>query len=106
MECKALRESGEEIKKYNVAFFGASCDKESENKEFAKQLDLNFPLLSDTDKAVAKKYGILMRGIFSRRVTIYVDKEGKIAHIEKKVSVSEAGKQLIEQLGKLNFEKK
>ncbi|MFT5304142.1 MAG: peroxiredoxin, partial [Mariniblastus sp.] len=36
MECKSLRESGKELKKFNVAYFGASCDPQEKNKEFAK----------------------------------------------------------------------
>lgn len=105
MQCKSLRESGKEIEKFDVAFFGASVDPIEKNKQFAKKLDLNFPLLSDTDKSAAKAYGIL-RGKWANRVTFYVDKEGKIAYIEQKVDVRSAGKQLLKKLDELGFQRK
>jgi peroxiredoxin Q/BCP len=106
MQCKALRESGKELAGYNVAVFGASTDALEKNKKFAKKLELKYPLLSDTDKKVAKNYGILMRGKFASRVAIIVDKDGKIAHIEKKVDLRNHGKQLLKLLDKCKIEKK
>ena len=107
MECKSLRESGEELAKFDVAYFGASCDSTEKNKQFFDKLDLNYQLLSDTDRTVAKAYGILnQRGTGSGRTTIFVDKEGKIAHIQSKVSVTKHGKEVVEQLKKLNVDLK
>lgn len=106
MQCKALRESGRELADYNVALFGASTDPLEKNRKFAKKLELKYPLLSDTDKQVAKVYGILMGGRFAGRTAIIVDKEGKIAHIEKKVDIRNHGKQLLGLLEKCKIEKK
>jgi peroxiredoxin Q/BCP len=106
MQCKALRESGKELAGYNVALFGASTDAAAKNKKFAEKLGLKYPLLSDTNKKVAKDYGILMRGRFASRVAIIVDKDGKIAHIEKKVNIRNHGKQLVDLLEKCKVEKK
>ena len=78
-------------------------DSLDKNKQFAKKLDLNYPLLSDTDKKVAAAHGIL-RGKWASRTTIFVGKDGKIAHIEKKVDVRNHGKQVVEQLKKLKWE--
>ena len=88
-----------------MAHFGASCDPVERNREFAKKLSLDFPLLSDTDRKVAEQYGIL-RGQVSRRVTIVVDPEGKVAWIENEVNVSKAGEQLVHLLKKLAVPKK
>ncbi len=106
MQCKALRESGKELAGYNVALFGASTDAAAKNKKFAEKLGLKYPLLSDTNKKVAKDYGILMRGRFASRVAIIVDKDGKIAHIEKKVNIRNHGKQLVDLLEKCKVEKR
>jgi peroxiredoxin Q/BCP len=46
----------------------------------------DFPLLSDTSKETAAKYGVLMPQGFSNRWTFYIDKSGKIAHIDKDVA--------------------
>ena len=105
MECKSLRESAEELDKFDIAYFGASCDPLEKNKEFAEKLELKYPLLSDIDTSVAESYGIL-RGKRSRRTTIFVDKEGKIAHIESKVDIRNHGNQIVEQLKKLKFDQK
>ena len=106
----SLRESGKSLREFNVAHFGASCDPIEKNLEFAKKLDLDFPLLSDTDKKVAKAYGILIpeRG-FSKRVTFIIDEEGKIAHIfdgikkEDKVDVTTHGSDVAKKLKELKF---
>lgn len=104
MECKSLRESGVELGKFDVVYFGASCDTAEKNKQFFEKLDLNYPLLSDTDRKVATAYGILNdSGTRARRTTIFVDKEGKIAHIQTKVNVRDHGSEIVEQLKTLKF---
>src|SRR5436189_6327025 len=61
-ECKSLRESGKEVRKFDVAYFTISVDPvegEKGNKAFAKSLDLDYPILSDPTKETAKAYGVL-----------------------------------------------
>ena len=38
MQCKSLRESGNDLKKIDVAYFGASCDSLAKNTQFAEKL--------------------------------------------------------------------
>jgi len=61
---------------------------------------LNYPILSDPTAATAKAYGI-HNGRFSSRVTFFIDKSGKIAHIEKKVKVGDHGTFIAEKLKEL-----
>lgn len=65
--------------------FGLSMDAVPSNKEFAKQLGVTFPLLSDWDRTVVKDYGIYTQGKdkYLTRATFVVDKEGIIRHIEE-----------------------
>jgi peroxiredoxin Q/BCP len=58
-------------------------------------------LLSDEDKSVCKKYGVLNLLGFASRVTFIVDKEGKIAHIMDKVNVESHAKEVLEIAMKL-----
>ena len=58
-QCKALKESGEAIRAYDVAYFAASVDDAETNKKFAESLELDFPVLSDPDKSTAKAYGVV-----------------------------------------------
>ena len=77
----------------------------AKNREFAKKIHLDYPLLSDIDGKVAKAYGIL-RGSRSRRVTFFIDKEGRVAHIESKVDVRKHGEQVAKILDQLKVPKK
>ncbi len=64
--------------------FGVSVDSVPANAEFAKQLGITFPLLSDFTRKVSKEYGILDdERQFSRRTTFVVDKQGVIQHVEE-----------------------
>lgn len=85
-ECKSLREKGDLLKPLKVAYFTASVDTPELNRKFAESLDLDYPILSDPDKSVAKAYGVLneARG-FANRWTFYIDKEGIIRAIDLKV---------------------
>ena len=79
-------------KDLKIAYFTASVDTADENSKFAKSLDLDYPILSDPDKTVAKAYGVLnaARGV-SNRWTFYIDKEGVIKAIDKEIKVDKAG---------------
>ena len=63
---------------------GISVDSQPANREFAKQIGVTFPVLSDFKRTVSTEYGILNeeRG-FANRTTFVVDKEGVIRHIDK-----------------------
>ena len=91
------------MRAFQVAHFGASCDPLEKNIEFSKKLDLDFPLLSDTDKKVAKAYGILSDRGFSKRVTFIINAEGKIAAIEAKVTTKTHGADLVKKLKELKI---
>jgi peroxiredoxin Q/BCP len=84
-ECQSLKESGQELRKYDVAYFAASVDDEPLNKQFSDKLQLDFPLLSDPSKDTAKAYGVLNERGMANRWTYYIDKNGKIAYIDQQV---------------------
>lgn len=97
-ECKAMKEQGEEIRKYDVAYFTASVDDAEQNKKFAESLGLDFPILSDPTKETAKAYGVLNERGMANRWTFYIDQKGKIAHVDKKVNTETHGKDIAGQL--------
>src|SRR2546426_7728114 len=56
---------------------GVSVDSPAANAEFAKQIGVTFPLLSDMTRKVSKEYGILNEEMqFANRTTFVVDKQG------------------------------
>jgi len=65
--------------------FGLSVDSVPANREFAKQIGVTFPILSDfVKRSVVKDYGVFNeeRG-FGNRATFVIDKEGVIQHIDE-----------------------
>ncbi len=76
------------------------------NTKFAKKLELDYPLLSDTSKKTAKEYGVVHEGrAVPERWTFYIGKDGKILHVEKKVKAREHGPQVLATLKELGVEK-
>jgi peroxiredoxin Q/BCP len=105
---------------YDVAYFMASVDSVEDNTKFAKatsvtlqgrgggpstvveKKEADFPLLSDPTKEVATKYGVLMAGPgLANRWTFYIDKDGKIAYIEKKVNPATSAEDMIAKLAEM-----
>jgi peroxiredoxin len=64
--------------------FGVSVDSPFANREFAKQIGVTFPLLSDIKHSVVKDYGIFNEdGGYGNRATFVIDKDGIIQHIDE-----------------------
>lgn len=87
-----------------MKYFTASCDSVEKNTDFAKSLDLDYPILSDPGKEVAKAYGVVhgSRAV-PERWTFVIGADGKIKHINKKVNAANHGKNLAELLGTLKI---
>ena len=64
--------------------FGLSVDSPFANAEFAKQIGVTFPILSDIKHTVVKDYGIFNdEGGYGNRATFVIDKDGVIQHIKE-----------------------
>lgn len=77
------------------------------NADFAKKLDLNYAILSDPGKAVAKSYGVVTATRqFPFRWTFYIGTDGKLLHIDKKVNSGSHGKDIAAKLKELGVKQK
>jgi len=82
-----FRDSLADLSKANAVVFGISADTSFTLKEFARQQQLNFPLLSDFNKDTIASYGVSnpdmlgMKGI-SRRAVFVLDGAGVVRHRE------------------------
>ncbi|MBL8830170.1 MAG: redoxin domain-containing protein [Planctomycetaceae bacterium] len=106
-ECKSMREFGKDIKAYDVAYFTASCDPQQKNADFAKSLDLDYPILCDPETNNAQAFGVVAPGKnAAARKTFYIGKNGKILAIDSAVKTESHGKDIAEKLGALGVAKK
>lgn len=83
-----------------------SVDNLKDNTKFSQMHEADYPILSDVSKTIANAYGVLGPAGVARRWTFYIDPNGKILHIEKTVSPSTAGPDMVKTLGELNIPKK
>src|SRR5438874_10036948 len=106
-ECTSFKTEGGKMRDYNVAYFTASNDPPEKNKEFADNLGVDYPILSDPDSSVAKKYGVLnTAGTAAQRWTFYIGPDGKILSIDKSVKTETHGADVAGKLGELKITKK
>ena len=88
-----IRDHAAEFRKANAVVLGASPDKIPALVKFRERDKLDFDLLSDEDKSLAKSYGAWGLKKFMgrefmgvRRWTFIIGKDGKIKHILDKVN--------------------
>ncbi len=98
IECKSVRDSKKQVRRFDVQFFMASTDDLATNKAFADQNNANFPILSDDSKSVSEAYGVLASMGYSKRWTFYIDAEGKVSKIDRDVNPRTAGRDLLKNL--------
>ena len=101
IECKSLAENGDKIRQFDVTYFMASVDPLADNVDFAEQTNADFPLMSDEDKSVAKRYGVLNLFGVAKRHTFYIGKDGRILKIDDKVRPETSAEDMVRNLGEL-----
>jgi peroxiredoxin Q/BCP len=118
IECKSLAENGDKIQKYDVAYFMASTDSIEDNTKFAKatsvklgdrvveKKEADFPMLSDADKSVATKYGVINARGVANRWTFYIDKNGRVTAIDTAVRPETSAEDMLAKLEALKVAKK
>ena len=98
------------MRKFDVAYFTASCDPADGAKgniNFAKSLELDYPILSDPGKKVARAYGVVTdKRPVPFRWTFYIGKDGKILYIDKKVNAGQDGANCAKRFKELGIESK
>ncbi len=80
---------------------GVSSDNMKAQRRFVERLELDFPMLCDTEGEMLRAYGV--RGLlgFAKRASFLIDAEGKIVKIYEKVSTSKHAAQVLEDLALL-----
>jgi len=79
-----FRDKAGEFNETSTVILGVSVDSSWANKAFREQLGIEFPILSDSKKAVARQYGVLNEESgFALRTTFVVDTAGVVRHIDQ-----------------------
>ncbi|MFN7099413.1 MAG: peroxiredoxin [Flavobacterium sp.] len=79
----SFRDQYEDFKELGAEVIGISGDSTSSHQKFAKQFKLPFILLSDSNKAIRKLFGVPtgLFGLMPGRVTYVTDKNGVVQMI-------------------------
>jgi len=86
----SLRDHNSEIKAKGAAILGVSAQDVDSHRKFTAKHKLNFPLLADTDRSVARAYGTIRGGVggalrgmlgLAERVTFIIDEQGRIGQV-------------------------
>jgi len=99
-----FRDLGTEFAQLGAQRVGISADKVDKQQQFSSKYEFGFPLLSDTDKSVAKAYGV-RRGpgiIPNKRATFVIGTDGIVKDlVRSEVNMSKHADQALETLRKL-----
>jgi peroxiredoxin Q/BCP len=108
-EACAFRDTQAAIKKKGAVVLGVSGDSLQSHEKFKAKYKLNFPLLADTDKAVATRYGAWgEKMMYGKKVTgmirstVVIDPEGVVRKVFPRVRVDGHAEQVLEALSDLD----
>jgi peroxiredoxin Q/BCP len=100
-ECQSIGRSGIALRGCRARYFGASVDSPETNRRFAEAMGIDYPILSDEDRRVARAYGVLGSTGFASRWTFYIGEDGRILDIDKDVRVVSHGADVAVRLKEL-----
>lgn len=91
-----FRDNMAALKRLKVQVIGISKDSVKKHDKFKEKFELNFPLASDEDSDTCEKYGVWAeKSMYGKkymgieRSTFLIGADGKIAHLWRKVSVTD-----------------
>ncbi len=101
-----FRDAWEDVTAAGAVVLGVSPDGEASHRKFRIKYDLPFPLLVDTDHAVAEAYGVWgEKSMYGRtyfgilRTTFVIDGKGMIRHVFDKVKPKGHAAEVLAVLG-------
>ena len=86
-----------------MRYFAASVDSVDTNTRFAQSLGIDYPILSDPGKQVARACGVLSASGYARRWTFYIGADGRVLDVDKRVSASTHGRDIARRLTELGI---
>jgi peroxiredoxin Q/BCP len=96
-----IRDNWKKFKDNDIKVFGISVDTIEEIDKFMYEHALNFPLLADTSKSIARQYGALRDDGLAKRVTFIIDMKGIISKIIEVKDIDSHAEQVLAEVLKL-----
>jgi peroxiredoxin Q/BCP len=107
-EACSFQENLKAIERSGAVVVGVSPDKPESHGRFAEKYNLTFPLVSDTDKDIVRKYGVWKQKNFLgkkfmgvERTTFIIDEKGTIVHVFPQVKVDGHTEEVLSVLNEL-----
>jgi thioredoxin-dependent peroxiredoxin len=97
-EACSFRDNYSAYQTKDVAVLGVSMDDVASHQKFTEKFNLPFPLLADTNGAIAKAYGVDGGG-YAKRVTFVIDDSGSIAKVYDSVKTDTHASDILADLG-------
>ena len=82
-----FRDEFDRFQENNISILGVSYDSENALRSFKKKHELNFDLLSDSDKIMGNSYGVNKFYFFPSRKTFLIDERGRLVHVFDEVDL-------------------
>ena len=103
-EVCTFRDDIAKLRRAGADVVGVSLDNVKSHADFAAKYHVPFPLLSDADGAVARRYGVLT-GVagrqYAKRTTFLIDPQGRIAKVYRDVDPEKNSAQVLADLAAL-----
>ncbi len=103
LEAKSMRDGKAALAEAGYEIYGISPDSQRSHQNFCAKHELNFTLLSDTEKTMAEAFGVWVeKKMYGRtymgiqRTTFIVDEQGTIEHIFEKVDTKNHYQQILD----------
>lgn len=103
LEAKSMRDGKAALAEAGYEIYGISPDSQRSHQNFCTKHELNFTLLSDTEKTMAEAFGVWVeKKMYGRsymgiqRTTFIVDEQGRIEHIFEKVDTKNHYQQILD----------
>ena len=93
-----------QLEQYGAACYAASLDTAELNRAFADFTGSRFPILCDVEGDVARAYGVIdEQRDLPARWTFFIDSDGRIAAVDRDVSPTSHGADIVVRLAELGL---
>lgn len=103
LEAKSMRDGKAALAEAGYGIYGISPDSQRSHQNFCAKHELNFTLLSDTEKTMAEAFGVWVeKKMYGRsymgiqRTTFIIDEQGVIEQIFEKVDTKNHYQQILD----------